>query len=315
MTASTSQQRSELADVVIAISAFRSDRSVMALLEAVFAAGGREAARVIVVDSLSDGSLEQLIRQRGWPVDYENAEVNLGSAGNLARRLELAALQDAQWCYTINHDGMFDRLTVETMVRCGRSASRVGAVFPRRVMLELGGKVLQPHLRLFDMPRYGPSGSADDEPLQVAWDSSNGALYSLQPVRGGIVPWADLWLGWEDLAYGWQLSSRGWKQLRCKQAEFHDDYEYQAVSLLAREFRIARKPAWYGYYQIRNLILILRRTRAGPDGWLFLVRRLLRELSFAILFRSHKRERLKMLLFGLIDGVRGITCAGRGRSA
>lgn len=305
--------RSPLARVVITIAAYRSDESVLALLGRIFSQGGDEAAAVIIVDSENDGSLGRRLAELGWPVEYENSPVNLGSAGNLTRRLELSARKDADWCFALNHDGMFDRTTVEALVRCGAGGDRVGAVYPKRVLTSRGGTVLQPHRSLFGLPRFAGAAAPADRVMQVAWDSSNGALYALAPVRQGLSVSADLWMGWEDLAYGWLLSAKGWSQLYCPAAEFLDDYEYESVTLLGRPYFITRKPAWYGYYQVRNLILIMQRMGWGWGGVRFLAVRLLRELAFAILFRREKAARLRLLWLGLVDGFRGVTGRGRGR--
>ena len=298
-----------LGHTVVAVSAFRSDAAVLAILERIFAEGGAQAAAVIVVDSLGDGELARAIADRGWPVHYENAAVNLGSAGNLARRLQLASeVPGARWCFALNHDGTFDRGMLETLVRRGEQGEQVGAVFPRRVMTDRGHCVLRPHPHVFATPRFGPD---DSFPREVAWDSSNGALYALGPIRQALLPWAELWMGWEDLAFGWLLQKHGWKQLYSPDVEYHDNYEYARVSLFGRQLFITRKPAWYAYYVIRNLLLIIRRTGGGFAAWSFFARRLARELLFTLLFRSERRRRLHLLWRGLADGLRGVTGQGR----
>ena len=295
--------------VVVAISAFKSDRQILALLGRIFAEGQDNFAAVIVVDSLSDGALQREIARAQWPVRYENAATNLGSAGNLARRMQLAADEDADWCFTINADGMFDRALIATLVAKGESRDRVGAVFAKRVLTDRDHSWLQPHRSVFTMPVHaeGDAAIAEDE---VAWDSSNGALYALAPVREGLGVMDDLWMGWEDLAYGWTLSRHGWKQLFCADAEYLDDYEHQRVQVFGRTRFIARKPYWYAYYIVRNLILIVRRTGGGLAGWRFVMTRLAREIVFTGLFRSDKIKRWRMLALGVSHGLAGR--AGKG---
>ena len=301
-------RRASLNRVVLAISAFRSDDQILALLERVFAEPDLVPHRVIVVDSLGSGRLPDAISKASWPVQYLNSPVNLGSAGNLARRLELAALEDADWCFAINHDGVFDGEAVRRLVEYGEHGDRIGAVYPKRIWIDRGRTMLEPHRSVFDMPRFRRGAGASLPPTQeVAWDSSNGALYALEPIRNGLRIWADLWMGWEDLAYGWLLSREGWRQLVCPDAEYCDDYEYRRVRLLGRDLFIARKPAWYAYYTIRNLVIIVRRTRAGLRGHTFLLRRLVREFVLTLLFRTEKGTRLTFLMRGLGDGFRGVT--------
>lgn len=295
-----------LSRVVIAISAYRSDAQVIRLLEKIFVEQKIEAAGVIVVDSLAEGAIQQRIAAAGWPVRYENSAVNLGSAGNLARRLVLAAEYDADWCFAINHDGMIDREMIETLANAASRHDRVGAVFPKRVWIDRGSTVLKPHTHIFNMPVHAASddGVAADE---VAWDSSNGALYGLQPVREGVRVWGDLWYGWEDLAYGWQLSNAGWKQYYCSDAMYLDDYEYQQVSIGACKMFITRKPCWVNYYSIRNLILIVRRTEGGMKAWTFVGKRVAREVMLGILFRNSKLKRLGYIFKGFAAGIAGET--------
>lgn len=296
-----------LRKVVVAISAFKSDDQIMALLGRIFADHAQDFAAVIVVDSLSDGRLKLAIAKSGWPVIYDNSDRNLGSAGNLHRRLGLAAAMDADWCFTINHDGMFDRDLIARLAREGSCVERAGAVYPARIWLDRGGTSPQPHRSIFTAPKHGTLVADTGGISEVAWDSSNGALYALQPVREGVRGWTELWYGWEDLVYGWQLSQANWKQYRCSDAIYLDDYEYQAAKLLGRSFFIARKPPWTAYYNIRNLMLIVHRTKGGVKGWLFFINRLVREVGFTLLFRQQKTSRLRMIGRGLIDGVLGRT--------
>lgn len=292
--------------VVIAISAYRSDVPVLALLKKIFVEERIEAAAVVVVDSLSDGSLEREIKSTGWPIRYENSSTNLGSAGNLAYRLKLAATYDADWCFAINHDGMLTRPLIENLVEAARQRTSVGAVFPKRILIDRAETILKPHTHIFDMPVHdAPQNAVFSD--KVAWDSSNGALYGLAPVRQGVGVWSDLWYGWEDLAYGWQLTNSGWNQYYCGKALYMDDYEYQCVSLLGKKLYITRKPAWTSYYGIRNLILVVRRTGGGLKAWSFCIKRLAREVLFTVVYRDSKLMRLKLIAKGLLDGLKGTT--------
>lgn len=295
-----------LARVVVAISAYRSDAQILALLTRIFTDGGSGFAAVIVVDSLSDGALARQIAQMEWSVLYENANINLGSAGNLARRLELAADFDADWCFCINHDGMFDRDLIAALAARAVRESRVGAVYPRRAFLDRANGSLKPATSFFATVSHAAEGE-DSEDVEVAWDSSNGALYGLAPVRSGIAVWKDLWQGWEDLAYGYQLRKGGWSSYRLTSVAFIDDYEYQPVHLLNYKFFITRKPPWQAYYLIRNIVLVVNRSGAGFGGWKFIIHRLSREVVFTLLFRKQKRLRLTNLFKGLRDGLAGVT--------
>ena len=297
------------ARTVIAISAFKSDESVIHMLKRLFAAGPSPFRDVIVVDSHGSGRIAERAAEEGWPIRYFNADVNLGSAGNLARRLELAADEDADWCFTINHDGYIDTRLVANLVRLGERQVRVGAVYP---ILCYARRV-----NLYDAPRTQLRPFARtiktlplDRTVPVMWGSSNMALYRLQPLRDGLKVWADLWMGWEDLGYGGLLSQHGWTQLASTGVVVREDYEYTAVKIAGIRLHLADKAAFYSYYSIRNLLLIRRRLQAG---WLFrwdIAMKFLKENALNLLVRDKKLQRLRLLWTGAWHG--WLDVAGKG---
>jgi GT2 family glycosyltransferase len=289
--------------VVLAISTFRTDEKVIALLEGHFSEGNSPFAAVAVVDSLSSGLLEQTIRANQWPVHFWNADHNLGAAGNFAKRMEIAAAYGADWCYTVNADGEIKTDAVRAMVECAAGQEKVGAVYPRRFKPNVGNSWEAPRTSLWMRSEMLRGADAVNDVIEVMWGSSNGALYSLAPLRSGLECWTDLWLAWEDLAYSALLHFNGWKQLLCPRAEFIDDYEYQSVRLFNRTIHIADRPAWYAFYHARNLVLIARRLRPGFEGWSFVMRRLIQEAILVMLFKKKKTRRIGLMVRGIRDGL------------
>jgi GT2 family glycosyltransferase len=294
-----------LVKVALAIAAYRSDEQVIGLLRRAFADGHGGFGAVIVVDSLGSGAIAQAISAEGWPVQYINAESNLGSAGNLSLRLLTAAGTGLKWCLALNHDAELDWEKAAELVRYGEGAPEIGAVYPQLRLTQAGGRL--------DAPRkdFAPFGKASDiaANTDVAWGSSNGALYRLDPMRGGLDTWPELWMGYEDLAIGWELASRGWRQILCGNVIVDDNYEHRSVRFLGKRLEIVEKPAWYSYYQLRNLALIRRKTGGKALGGNALARRAARDLAL-LLFKDNKRKRLELLLEGLSDGLRGRTGKG-----
>jgi GT2 family glycosyltransferase len=294
-----------LARVVLAISAFRSDAEVLAHLEGLFAGADSPFAAVVVVDSLSSGAIGAAIRERGWPVRFWNADVNLGAAGNHAKRMEIAAGYEADWCFALNADGELSLDAIRALVACGDRGDRIGAVFPRRLRPKRGNSWEGPRRRFLPLTKASAPEPLAGEAEEVLWGSSNGALYSLQPPREGLYIWTDLWMAWEDLAYSWLLWKHGWKQILCREAVFVDPYEHRPVNLLGWTFYIHDKPSWISYYSIRNLALIVGRTGMGSRGWLVVLWRWFQESLLALLYKRSKRRRLLILWRGLCDGIRG----------
>jgi GT2 family glycosyltransferase len=291
--------------VYLTISSFRNDEAVAALLESAASLVPRVFTHVIVVDSLGTGRVEQLIRDRGWPwVTYESASVNLGSAGNLALRLQLAAACGADFAYALNHDGRLSEKTVTAMVDAADAIEHIGAAYPLRILANRSRRYDVTGASSILIPRRTRLSPPEDSVLEAYWGSSNGALYALRPVREGLAPWSDLWMGWEDLGYGWLLHSRGYRQVIVRDAVFEDPYEFRAVSD-ERGFYVSDKPSWYAYYAARNLILIGRRLKPGLHRTASLGCRIALECGTTALLRPQKRERLRLIARGVFDGLRG----------
>jgi hypothetical protein len=292
--------------VALAISSYRSDDSVLALLERTKQAAMGFGA-VIVVDSQGSGELEQALSRMTWPcpVTYFSATTNLGSAGNLAERLQRAAQTKLDWVYAVNHDGDLQPSRVASLVEIGeREAGQgrpIGAVYPLRRLPKRGnsyditGRFRVPLTAIRRSRRPGPGV------LDVYWSSSNGALYALEPVRRGLLPWADLWMGYEDLGYGWLLHQHGYRQLLASDVMVEDGYEYQE----RRGVWMTQKPSWYAYYHARNFLLVAGRTRQPAYARAAIMARLLLELGVTTALRDHKRERLALTVRGMVDGLLG----------
>jgi GT2 family glycosyltransferase len=294
--------------VCLTISSYRFDDSVAALLEKAAPLVPRLFSRVIVVDSLGTSRIPSLIRERGWDfVEYHSADTNLGSAGNLARRLELAAATDADFAYALNHDGEIFEGTVTRLVAGASRVERIGAAYPLRVLANKGGRYdVTGTFRLL-LPTRSRKETPPTDLFDTYWGSSNGTLYSLAPIRQGLKPWADLWMGWEDLGYGWLLANHGFRQVIVRDAVFEDSYEFRDLGGAGLRAQVTQKATWYAYYNARNLILIGKRLRPAWDVGASFACRIALECATTALFRSQKRERFRLMARGVWDGLLGRT--------
>jgi len=302
-----------LALVALAISAYQSDEAVIRLLESAFAPGEPRFGAVVVVDSLGSGDIARAALDRGWKIEYVNADRNLGSAGNLNLRLKTAADLGMHWCFAVNHDGVVEPAKVLALLRYGLQRERVGAVYPQLIFTSADDRPdsLRRGFGAFGLlGRRQPTSSGKCAATEVAWSSSNCALYNLCPIRDGITAWPDLWMGFEDLALGWELQRRGWVQLLCTNVLVNDTYEFKPVRLFGCTVHLASKPSWYAYYQIRNLVLIARRAGGSAVGWDGILLRFFADVVLVLFCRSQKRERLHLLFKGAIDGLRGVSGKG-----
>jgi GT2 family glycosyltransferase len=205
----------------------------------------------------------------------------------------------------VNHDGEIQQAAIETLIAAARSRSRVGAVYPLRRLANQEGR--------FDLSGFSRlplrRRVSDEKPKglpEVYWSSSNGALYSLEPARMGLLPRSDLWMGWEDLGYGWALREAGFSQLLATEAEFRDTYEFAALPT-SKVAHVSAKPAWYAYYSVRNLILLVRSGSIPMGLRLLVARRIALEVALTATVRRDKRKRWGLIARGIRDGFAGRT--------
>jgi GT2 family glycosyltransferase len=284
----------------LVISSYRNDEDVARILGQVHGCKQKLIDRVLVVDSEGSGAIPKLIEERGWgDVTYRSYEWNLGSGANLSERLRIAAEAGADYAYALNHDGNFDADVFSALLKATESLENLGAAYPLGYLTSVGAYNLT-GTRELPLPAKLTPSRPSESLIDVFWSSSNGALYSMEPVRQGIEPWGLMWMGWEDLEYGWRLASHGYRQVIVCDAIYPDNYEYKKAWF----GQTVNKPAWRTYYYARNLILAIRRSRKQPLYYAVAAYRLLLEFGLILVARDFKWERTKFLFRGAVDGLR-----------
>jgi GT2 family glycosyltransferase len=290
--------------VWLVVSSFRHDREIATMLEQVQNLPVRLFDSILIVDSLGTGEVPAAVARHGWQnVIYRSYDRNLGSAGNLAERLRLAAEAGADFAYALNHDAHVQPHVFRCLLNQAIHLDRVGAVYPIAYLSSAAAYNLTGRCELpisAKLVSHRPACPLMD----VYWSSSNGALYALEPVRAGLLPRAELWMGWEDLEYGWRLADHGYRQIIACDAVFDDNYEYTCKATPLGTVRIVNKAPWMTYYSVRNLILIVRRARPLMKCGVIVGLRIVLELLLILFYRPAKRLRLRCLLRGIIDGLK-----------
>ena len=264
------------------------------------------ADHIFIVDSQGSGTVERAVDERGWSgVTYHDSAANLGSAGNLQKRLELALEAGFDFVLALNHDASVNQDVLPRLLE-HRGEERLGALYSLRYlsgkgMYDLTGES-EPGIRRAVGTRTEPT----EDKIPVIWSSSNVALYALKPLQHGLKPRGELWMGWEDYLYGLELSSQGYKQYIIPAAKCEDTYEYKSFSIFGVTTQISDKPTWYFYYRTRNLGLIALHYHPSLKRALhFGVRTLMQAASvFLGAERSNPVSALSYILLGAIDGVR-----------
>jgi GT2 family glycosyltransferase len=288
--------------VWLVISSYRNDEDVLRILGQAHACDKKILDRILVVDSEGTGAIPDALKNSGWnDVIYRSYDYNLGSGANLCERLRIAAEGGADYAHAINHDGYFDAEMIASLLKAAESVDNLGAAYPLSYFTNLGlynltgTRELPLSAKLVPSPPHGPL-------LDVFWSSSNGALYSMNPLRHGLVPWDAMWMAWEDLEYGWRLSNHGYRQVIVCNAVFRDNYEYTRTWF----GRTMNKSTCRTYYYMRNLILAIRRSRNRPLYYVIAAYRFLLESGLIVLSKENKWRRLRLLCAGVSDGLRGI---------
>jgi GT2 family glycosyltransferase len=284
--------------VWLAISSFQNDDQVLTTVEKARAFVPELFDCILIVDSEGTGRVPEAIRDRGWTdVEYRNYPENLGSGANLAERLKIAASAGADYIYALNHDGEIHPIVVRKLIEAASGRPRLGAAYPLGYFTETRSYNLT-GTRELPLPAKLVKAAPAEPIIPVYWSSSNGALYSLEPARKNILPWPAMWMGWEDLDYGWRLKDNEYEQILVTNAVFPDNQEYTATTIGT----IVRKPAWRAYYNIRNLVFAVRRSRNRPMYHAVVAFRLIGECILTLLFREQKFKRFRLLLAGARDG-------------
>lgn len=296
--------------VAIAISSFKSNPSAMGLVSRITNEDWY-CAYVLVVDSLGGGEFEEYISSNGLSdrVRYFNSENNLGSAGNLNRRLEWANELGMDYVLALNHDAEITSAVYQALLDRADKHQKIGALYPLRYLqgkriYDLSGQ------KVFSMTASGVSAKPMEDVIEVAWSSSNGAFYSMEPLRGPnkISPDASLWMGWEDYLYGLQLKNTGYSQWIVSSAETIDSYEYKTVKFSPAGKTIADKPMWYVYYDARNLILIALHRLKSPSLFVFMLLRICLGLILVpFKFKDNKMKAISFCFAGIRDGIKNIS--------
>ena len=293
--------------IAIAISSFRSNAEAKSLVSKIVHECW-PCEYILVVDSFGTGEFEEFISSIDVAdrILYFNNDVNLGSAGNLHKRLVWANELGMDFVLALNHDAEITHSVYIALSKNADKLSNIGALYPLRYrkgkkLYDLSGE------KVLSIGVHGSTSRPTRELIEVFWSSSNGALYSTEPLRrvDKLCPDASLWMGWEDYLYGLQLRDAGYRQCIVTSAETVDNYEYKTVNLSMVSRPVADKPMWYSYYDPRNLILIaFYRIHSPALTVRILFRVFLGLLLVPFKFKRQKKMAVMFYLAGIRDGVR-----------
>ena len=292
----------------VAISSYQSDNEVIFLIKKI-ASELWPIDGILVVDSLGSGKIKDyIINNQINNTEYMNFDVNLGSAGNLQKRLTLSAEKGWDFVLALNHDALVTKITLQELLKY-IDIPNLGALYPlkhyqsKKFYDYSGTKEVGP------WRSFGHRSPIKDRLIPCIWSSSNGALYNLEAVREGIVPNSDLWMGWEDYLYGLDLRKAGYEQFLVSNAICEDNYEFTVRRIGFKKIMLSAKPAWYHYYRTRNLWLIVLYHHPSVSRFFLISIRTMIDFIFICLGWSPSvtKKSLKFQFMGFIDSFKKVT--------
>lgn len=260
---------------------------------------GISSERVLLVvngeGGLDDAALERRIMVLHLPE-------NVGPAGGYREGLRHAQAElDVDWVYICEDDvGLFDLPSPRVhalLDRLGRhglldGAAAVGAVVGYGRDLSPRTGLTTPHV---------PTDAVFDDVDVAAWGAS---LLSMEVVRAGILPDAELFFGFEDFDFWLTMRAAGFRLLldnETARAVQERVLDAGRVAAHRGERPVDAQEAWRRYYEARNFFALARRH--GHLGWSAThAAKTLRRMQLSAT-SAHRRA----AAHGFWDGLRGRT--------
>lgn len=265
-------------------------RVVDALLRQVVAPGA-----IIVVDNGSSDGTAELVRARYPSVVLVRVEDNCGAAGGFAEAMRAGARLGYDWTWVFNDDDIPDRSALAQLLSALRCLpERTGMLACARRddsggVHSLGGRWTG---RQHEVHRSAGLVA----PVGVDVVAFSGTLVSTELVRDIGLPQEDFFMMMEELDFCLRARDAGWS------IAVHPAPMATSRNLGSR----GSSPAWRGYYQTRNHLLMVRRRRSLDEGGWWIVRTL-KFLLASLVARDQKGRRIVLRLRGARDGLLGVT--------
>lgn len=313
-------------DVTAVVVTYRPDPGQ---LDTLLAALRLQVGRIVIVDNATPAAVVPAPAADGdGPIEWLRNPENLGigAAQNIGAARALAR---ADCAYVLLSDQ--DSVPAPHMVRRLRAAlagapaagAPLAAVGPWSVDTRTGVRATLVLDRGRGPRRWRPpaalaqAGADQAPPIDVAFLLASGTLVpaavlrALRGMRGGY------FIDHVDTEWCLRARAAGYRLAVVPQARL----EHRLGDAVRRVwFFGAREVAWHAplrdYYMFRNTLLLLRDTPVGRGWRFYLLRRLLLFAGYFLAWGDRRRDRLRLMLRGLGDGLRGrsgrLAAAGTG---
>jgi rhamnopyranosyl-N-acetylglucosaminyl-diphospho-decaprenol beta-1,3/1,4-galactofuranosyltransferase len=265
----------------------------------------RPLDEIIVIDNASTDGTEDVVRERFPGVTYVKLASNSGGAGGFHEGIKLAFEKGYDWIWIMDDDAIAMANALENLTNCPMMLEdKVYAL--ASTVLERNGSISLLHRRLFDPKELKEeainAGRYKDDYFQMDSASFVGLLISRKAIREIGLPLKDLFIYYDDTEYSLRIRKRGIMVTVPGSKIVHGEGD----GGLEISTRRQQPLDWRRYYATRNRIYMLRKH--GQPGLIF-YRNILRTIYYVIkeaLLRHHFKFRsIKILFFGILDGLRG----------
>lgn len=263
----------------------------------------RQVDRIVWVDNGSGGDLQPWLRQ--WPADRVHPlwlaqNQGIGYAQN--RGIEWALEQDATHVLLMDHDSLPAPDMVGLLMAALRDHPDAAAVGPRYA----DPRRQSDRTPFFRMEGWSLRWLDCHDPARV-WEVdhviASGCLMPAPALRQVGLLQEDYFIDWVDVEWCLRARDQGFKIYGVCAATLEHRLGDQVARVLGRE--VPLHAPWRHYYQSRNVVLMLRSTRANvPTKLHHAVQQLKRLVVFSV-FVPGRGKYFKMWMKGLLHGMLG----------
>jgi len=255
-----------------------------------------QVAHVIIVDNGSQPSVREILRD----ISLINVEVianpeNVGLAKALNQGVQRAVDLGFSWVLTLDQDTVVDHDMVKCLseIYClypcpekvGLIASNARSPITGRLYIQC-----QPEQRAF---------------MEVKTPMTSGSLLSVNAYKQIGQFRDDFFIEGIDLEYGLRLRKNGFKVLcSCRPLMTHAAGKMKERRLFRRIVIVPDHEPWRYYYQLRNLVFVVRSYFWQEPDWVFVALiNFMKALVRILLFEDNRLQKFNAIWRGIRDGI------------
>ena len=272
-------------------------------------------AEIIVVDNASTDGTDSMLAQEFPAVTVHRLATNRGGAGGFHEGMRRAAEREVDWIWVMDDDAEPHSDALEKLFEPGLHA-RTDTVALMPLKRLPSGVPQYDQVGTYNLGRgqVEPVEAADEQWSEVSYGAFVGFLCRADAVNVVGLPDASLFLWFDDVEYCCRLQEVGRLYLvRSSTITHHVSRGEQAAPGQEQDEKPWRHYPlsyyWRYYYSYRNRLLILQRHSTSMMqrmvGYGHIVARALRSAGSTLVYSEAKREKIRLLARGVIDGLLG----------